>query len=179
MTTLQLDDLEENGVYAALYTNEHGKSWHWAIYFHRFHYPSPNIEISGYKMHATNTYGPWQYERTDQDILSTHTLTTITKIGAIHDLQWGVEFLETYLKAIPMSIPRVDELYEKAFTCRVWFREAIRVLHNEGFCINCSDVNALCRELISHARLNEANTMYRATHPLFVAKAARAVTPDL
>lgn len=45
-------------------------------------------------------------------------------------------------------VPEVDRRREERFTCRVWFREAIRRLVENNI-LHCLDVDALEAELIS------------------------------
>ena len=174
---LKESSLEQNAVYTALLTNDPGRSWHWAIYFHQPHTDANGVRFGGYKMHATNRSGTWKYECISLDILATFTLTVIAKIGAIHNPEWGVEFLDEYLRAIPMSVPDGDR--DPTFSCLTWFRQAIRVLHNEQFCVKCSDVDALERELSSRARIVDAQFTPGPMSPFFEAKNARPLTPDL
>lgn len=51
------------------------------------------------------------------------------------------------LKNIPLEVPLSDRLIEPVFTCRVWFKEAIRVL-NANRVISCSDANQLEKQLV-------------------------------
>jgi hypothetical protein len=59
------------------------------------------------------------------------------------------------LRSIPLCVvPDKDKGREARFTCRVWWREAIRRLERGGY-INCPDVNALESECRSHGMQNE------------------------
>jgi len=49
-----------------------------------------------------------------------------------------------YLAPIPMSTPDADK--PQQFSCRIWFKEAVRVLHERGV-IRCPDVDRLETEL--------------------------------
>ncbi|KAF9474025.1 hypothetical protein BDN70DRAFT_885286 [Pholiota conissans] len=53
-----------------------------------------------------------------------------------------------------MSVPTIDENTEPTFTCRVWFKEAIRILNNSGY-ISCPDVNQLEVECKAFAVTNQ------------------------
>ena len=55
--------------------------------------------------------------------------------------------IELYLKDIPMAIPLRDIPREPNFTCRVWFREAIRQLNWSQMFVHCNDVDALEKEV--------------------------------
>ncbi|KAJ7187458.1 hypothetical protein GGX14DRAFT_581064 [Mycena pura] len=56
---------------------------------------------------------------------------------------------------VSMSTPAVDQEKEPRFTCRVWFREVIRILHQAGI-LTCTDVDALEEECAEHAKANQA-----------------------
>ncbi len=60
------------------------------------------------------------------------------------------------LSRVPLAVPEADEGREPEFTCRVWWREAIRRLHVEGI-ISCPDVDGLERECRKHALDNQAH----------------------
>jgi len=171
--------LEHNAIYAGLFAHDpgHGK-WHWDIYLHHEVNDDSQAAVSGHKLHATTNSGPWQYECVATDILGVPDLTVLAKIGAIEDDDWGVEFLDQYLSPIPMEIPEIDRLRERAFTCRYWFREAIRILHREQMSVDCPDVDALERELSSQARFVDAKWQRfsdESVSVMIVSKNARAV----
>jgi hypothetical protein len=65
------------------------------------------------------------------------------------------DVLKDILKTIPMVVPDIDKAREPKFTCRVWFREAIRVLHKRGI-INCTNLDSLEQECKTHALPNQA-----------------------
>ncbi|KAJ6618691.1 hypothetical protein B0H10DRAFT_1223860 [Mycena sp. CBHHK59/15] len=109
LSTLNQNQLSYNTLYATLCAIDPGVRWHWALYLHRPHSLS-ETQFTSYKIHATNTRGIWKR------------LSIVSKIGAIADPSWGVEFLESYLESIPMVIPEADRHREANFTCRVWFR---------------------------------------------------------
>ena len=57
------------------------------------------------------------------------------------------------LKGIPMTIPQEDVGIEPKFTCRVWWKQAIRLLSDRGY-IKCDNVQALENECIEYAKTN-------------------------
>ena len=174
--SVQNTELEHNSIYAALFTHDPGNSWHWAIYLHHASQDSLGNLMSGYKLHSHNKHGPWIYECSSLNIVSTLTLVLLAKIGAIEDKDWGVEFLNEFLGPIPMEVPEVDRQREPTYSCRTWFREAIRVLHRAQFFIDCPDVDALERELSSQARLVDAKSTRYSNAPssvLIVSKSSR------
>ena len=52
--------------------------------------------------------------------------------------------IDKLLRAIPMATPECDAPHP--FTCRVWFREAVRLLCEEGVVV-CPSVDVLEKEL--------------------------------
>ncbi|KAJ7862484.1 hypothetical protein B0H14DRAFT_2740207 [Mycena olivaceomarginata] len=80
------------------------------------------------KYHANNAGSKWLFE--DPDILRDH------------------------LEPVSMSIPVIDQAREPEFNCRVWFREAVRVLDQAGI-LQCQDVDALEAECKSYAMGNQ------------------------
>ena len=56
------------------------------------------------------------------------------------------EYVCELLRAIPMEVPSVFSDSEKRFSCRVWVKEAWRVMDANDI-IKCSDVVALEREM--------------------------------
>ncbi len=91
---------------------------------------------------------------------------TFTKIGHV-DNDFDVEMLEEYVKDIPMSLPEVDVGKEPRFTCRVWFKEAIRRLNRAELFVNCPDVDALERELVQRASALELGQLGNMMLPYF------------
>ena len=58
------------------------------------------------------------------------------------------------LKGIPMTIPQEDVGIEPKFTCRVWWKQAIRLLSDRGY-IKCDNVQALENECKAYAETND------------------------
>ncbi|PBK82249.1 hypothetical protein ARMGADRAFT_947043, partial [Armillaria gallica] len=148
-------------VYVALTKNEISGTYHWILYF----VVTPK---SGWKMHATNDGDArtWRYERKTWDGPDSFLAVTFTKIGHV-DNNFDVEMLEEYVKDIPMSLPEVDIGKEPRFTCRVWFKEAIRHLNLTELFVNCPDVDALERELIQRASALELGQVGNMMLPYF------------
>ena len=59
--------------------------------------------------------------------------------------------LDDILKTVPLAVPEEDQNRFQAFSCRVWFRHAIRTLNSYGIYVQCPDVDVLEDELIKHA----------------------------
>lgn len=67
-----------------------------------------------------------------------------------------LEKMSTLLEAIPMSITPSDMAVESGFSCRVWFKQAMRFLMQHGI-VKCRDVVALENEMKRLAADNEDN----------------------
>lgn len=103
----------------------------------------PAPDFSGYKLHATNKNGPWVYERLSipsPGIISDPDLVIISLIGfldfsdPLHPDN-DILYLEEYIRPpnIPIDVvPLADQQKELKFTCRVWWKEALRVLGAAG-----------------------------------------------
>ncbi|GLB39989.1 hypothetical protein LshimejAT787_0704990 [Lyophyllum shimeji] len=139
-----------NTIFAALKRSDRRGFFHWMIYL-------CTGESSGYKYHATTdgATSEWHYECAPwQAATDSSMAVTFTKIGELPEwMDHG--FLDNYLREIPMAVPKVDYQREKAFTCRVWFRAAIRQLHDSGMFVECSDVDSLESELKNRATAAE------------------------
>lgn len=76
---------------------------------------------------------------------------TFTKIGQLAD-GLNHETLDLYLRDITMTVDtQVNR--ERTFSCRVWFREAIRCLNDSGMFVSCSQkrLELLEAELVERA----------------------------
>ena len=107
-------------------------------------------------MHATtkaNTI-PWKFEVAEWNGLASVLAVAFVKIGHILD-DLDHTALLLYIKDIPMSIPDNQQPKEFKFTCRVWFKEAIRQLNRAGVFVKCDDVEALEKELSQKATAAE------------------------
>ncbi|RDX43042.1 hypothetical protein OH76DRAFT_1390924 [Lentinus brumalis] len=128
--------LTPNAIYAALYWRADGK-YHWALIVAE----SP---VSGKKLHATNLEDPttWRYASDEFDVSSEwKPLVILAKIGVAPQ---GTSCVDCLLCTIPMATPVCDSPHP--FTCRIWFREAVRVLNGQGM-VTCRAINALEKEL--------------------------------
>ncbi|PIL22946.1 hypothetical protein GSI_15642 [Ganoderma sinense ZZ0214-1] len=132
----------------------------------------------GLKMHATTDYSPSDAERlwcfdatpttlaTDEGGLAA--AATVGRLGIGIDPEPDLsntdtgsvrpvsvprsqEGLREMLARIPMAVPEADGERERVFTCRVWVREALRRMHEEGY-VDCPDVDALEEEMWRYGR---------------------------
>lgn len=92
-------------------------------------------------------------------------LTALIKVGSLGT--HTVESVVAILEQIPMASPAGTEDEHVKFSCRIWLREAIRVLNQQGI-IACNDVNALQAECEKHADTNKENIELGRGKPIFV-----------
>ncbi|KAI0684018.1 hypothetical protein C8T65DRAFT_683350 [Cerioporus squamosus] len=158
MTTVQ--DSRQNSRYmqpgtimAALTKGGLLGSYHWIIYVCK----ETTDKGAGYKFHATNraNTAPWRYACEEWDGPQSRTCVTLTPIGKLSD--WGpkteqdcIQALDRILREVPMAVSSPDNHDFRTFTCRAWFRAAIRQLHYHRY-LNCPDVIALESRLLNTA----------------------------
>ncbi|KAI0370005.1 hypothetical protein BV20DRAFT_966989 [Pilatotrama ljubarskyi] len=137
--------LTPNTIYAALYWRADGK-YHWALIV-------ADTTTSGQKLHATNLDHPevWCYANDAFDVSTEwKPLVILGHIGAVSNVGAGEgsSKVDELLRTIPLETPECDAPHP--FTCRIWFREAIRVLSTHGM-VSCRSVDVLERELVDLA----------------------------
>ena len=90
---------------------------------------------------------PWRYERAPWSAMDPlYDCITLTRIGRIRDIdhiEAEIEKMDEVLKKIPMTVSDIDvPLVGGQFTCRKWFRSAVRMLMKEGL-LPPIDINRL------------------------------------
>ncbi|KAJ7898815.1 hypothetical protein B0H14DRAFT_2331938 [Mycena olivaceomarginata] len=102
------------------------------------------------KYHAKNAGGKWLFEDPVplNSIIKSRTISAAIKIGK------NITELGDHLEPVSMSIPVIDQAREPEFNCRVWFREAVRVL-DQAEILQCREVDALEAECKSYAMGNQ------------------------
>ncbi|KDQ10513.1 hypothetical protein BOTBODRAFT_68585 [Botryobasidium botryosum FD-172 SS1] len=114
---------------ACLFSRADGQTFHWAIIL-------PFSDTHAHKLHATNRSDNWwRYEDVQDDIIHSVNACLVVELGAMDSSTH--ESIGAILKKIPMDTPAQDG--EQRFTCRIWFRQALRELHAAGVII-CPDV---------------------------------------
>ncbi|KAJ3766412.1 hypothetical protein FB446DRAFT_390851 [Lentinula raphanica] len=128
-------------IYAVLFERSVPDSWHWAICVATSNSNAQNSELEGFKFHAKE-YLPDVFRFEEPVPIEklagkgeAGTVSVVVKIGA-YDPSTSfspeqITQLTSLLKSsIPTdTIPPSDVGIEHRFACRVWFKEAIRVLH--------------------------------------------------
>ncbi|KAI0787360.1 hypothetical protein C8Q74DRAFT_1366261 [Fomes fomentarius] len=154
--------LQPSSLYCILFSRGDG-TFHWTI--------CASVDASNaVKMHATNVQGGWVYEKKMHNVIKSQTACIAVKIGELSSSA-DIERVSSILENIPMSIPSVDQSIEHRFTCRVWFKEAARVLTTNGI-ISCSDVAGLEREIKGYGEEQDEKTI--SGHPLVICKSSIA-----
>lgn len=126
-------------------------NFHWFLFIPDHDISGKTAVQSGHKIHAkidqsVRDTRRWVFESTPFNLAtSTSSLATAAVIG---HFEYGKTFrdLERLLARVPLSVPYADVGREKEFTCRVWIRQALRVMHAAGL-IYCPRVNALEDEM--------------------------------
>ncbi|KAL1659960.1 hypothetical protein EV122DRAFT_253083 [Schizophyllum commune] len=154
--------LEPAALYCILFSRGDG-TFHWTI-------GAAVDTANALKMHATNVQGGWAYEKKMHNIIKSQTACVAVKIGQLSSTD-VIDRVSSTLERIPMSIPSIDQSIERVFTCRVWVKEAVRVLAANGF-ISCSDVAGLEREVKGYGQAQDEKTI--SGHPVVVHKSTVA-----
>ncbi|TFY72336.1 hypothetical protein EVG20_g669 [Dentipellis fragilis] len=142
--------LEIGSIYGALFSRGDGK-FHWALVVPL----ESDTGQDAVKMHATNLgTGVWRYVREPD---KSPNLCVVVKLGETSPLQNMVDYIDDLLKNIPMLVPEEDMIMEDTFTCRVWFKEAVRVLAANGI-VKCLDVHSLEKEMFEYGEENDIQT---------------------
>ncbi|OCH95366.1 hypothetical protein OBBRIDRAFT_883924 [Obba rivulosa] len=122
------------GLYACLFSRADG-TFHWTLVL-------PQDATTVHKFHATNLQGGWRFERVPDRLAQSPNACVVVRLGTV--APGRTDELCARLEAAPMCTPAADGAQQ--FTCRIWFRAAVRVLHAQG-AVECPDVDALEKEL--------------------------------
>ncbi|KAG0143839.1 hypothetical protein CROQUDRAFT_660731 [Cronartium quercuum f. sp. fusiforme G11] len=148
--------------------------YHWGIFIPHPHIPASNSSLEPGPSHSTSgpsygapgsSYSPpvaergvnfhvvdhprapyWRFEADfNYNLNASAYVAAAIIIGQLNGT--NIQHIHGLLSAIPIDvIPPEDVGIEQMFTCRVWIREAIRVLHRAGI-IQCDSVHELEWEL--------------------------------
>jgi hypothetical protein len=139
---------ETNGLYILLSDRgEKSYTFHWRLYLHQ----SPT---SGTIYHLLNDADPtiWRFEHLpEQTVLNDHALLGALKIGVLDPILQA-HFLERL-----HQIPIVDSVrFRERITCRVWLKEALFALDDEGYIMLTRSVNDIEAEARNLALRNKS-----------------------
>lgn len=139
---------DSDAILAALFLRPDGRSFHWMIML-----PGAGAggKGSAKRLHAmwTDREG-WFFETRDHNLQESRSLCTIVKIGSRRTSDtrtFTTTEVSDLLKAIDMETPGFELAMGIRFDCRVWFRQAVRVLIQHGM-VWCDRINDLEAELL-------------------------------
>ncbi|KAI2864958.1 hypothetical protein CBS147321_7116 [Aspergillus niger] len=126
--------LEPNGLYLLLADRESSSTFHWGLYlaksptdgtiFNLINFPNPNV---------------YSYEvKSDQKVITSRRYLLALKVGDLHPALHGP--LETRLSQIPIQY---STRFHEAMTCRVWVKEALFALDDEGYIKLVESINGI------------------------------------
>ncbi|KXN81841.1 hypothetical protein AN958_03610, partial [Leucoagaricus sp. SymC.cos] len=140
---------QHNEVYVALTRTRIPGLLHWQLYV----VEDPE---SGWRVHATTKNSDnFCFAKDNWRYLEDGISIAFVKIGQIGG-ESSVNKLVEYVKDIPMDIvPGNQKDSESKFSCRVWVKEAIRILDSIGVFVRCPDIGALVQEVNEQAAAAE------------------------
>ncbi|TFK21176.1 hypothetical protein FA15DRAFT_707452 [Coprinopsis marcescibilis] len=154
MATIRLNtipNLVRDDIYAVLVDRGTMTSFHWMFYV-------PNAQDQGYRFHLVNTRPigsantvDWYYDSGPWSPASSTSSAVYCRIGSLSTIPCDIATLDSYFRQINTRIcPQKQAEQERGRCgCRVWFKEAVRVLHDSaaGFIVNCPNEDMLEIEL--------------------------------
>jgi len=142
------NEAEINDICAGLFSCGDGMRFHWAILI-------PHSPTMAHKIHTTQSTD-WSYDVEEQSLVgadgAVELLMTVVKLGSLNETGTTFESLEEITKSVPVGVPPIDE---EVFTCRTWFKGAIKELDELGI-LTCRDTDRLEKDLTRLAMLQEA-----------------------
>ncbi|KAG2004803.1 hypothetical protein CC2G_003322 [Coprinopsis cinerea AmutBmut pab1-1] len=150
MHPLSSEELEPGLLYAVLSYRGELASWNWAFFV-----PNPAqkpIGSSGTIFHvvdSADSIGEWKFEKEQKDVISSPHVVAIIRLadvgflGSYEDIV-GPDSLTPMFKTVVIPVPGTTANAE--FSSRVWFLDAIGILHDCGV-VQCDDGWLLEREL--------------------------------
>lgn len=134
---------EPNGLYICLLDRGETYNFHWELYL-------AQTATTGVICHIVNDKGPslWEFQTIPTNELpSLHRLLVALKIGTIAPMMHRP--LCNRLGLIPLDL--FSARYGESLTCRVWIKEALFALDDEGYVILAVNVADIDREANHHA----------------------------
>ncbi|PWY62296.1 hypothetical protein BO83DRAFT_383465 [Aspergillus eucalypticola CBS 122712] len=140
--------LEPNGLYLLLADRESSSTFHWGLCLAKSPTDGTIFNITNFP--NRNVYS---YEiKSDQKVISSGRYLLALKVGDLHPALHGP--LETRLSEIPIQY---STRFHEAMTCRVWVKEALFALDDEGYIKLVENINGIEAEARFAAMLNKAN----------------------
>lgn len=139
---------EPNALYILLLDRGDTYLFHWELYL-------ATTALEGVAFHITNDAGPtaWQYERVvTNEMPQLRRLILALKIGSLAPVLHNA--LSERLAAVPLSLYSVR--FREQLSCRVWVKEALFSLDDEGYVSLGRAVNDIEEEAKYLAMLNKS-----------------------
>ncbi|OOF94898.1 hypothetical protein ASPCADRAFT_208553 [Aspergillus carbonarius ITEM 5010] len=139
---------ETNGLYLLLSDRGAESTFHWGLYLAK----SPTF---GDIFNIVNSPNPkvWTYEpKSNQHVNTSRRYILALKVGDLEPALHGP--LGTRLSEVPIEY---STRFHEAITCRVWVKEALFALDDEGYIKLIEAVNGIETEARYAAMLNKAN----------------------
>lgn len=95
----------------------------------------------------------------DENLAVAPAVCVVVKLGECTP-KHTVEYIHNLLRAVPTQLPKEEISGESGFSCRVWWKEAVRTLHLHGV-LHCPDVHELEREIFQFAGFNDVSQSSR------------------
>ncbi|PFH49458.1 hypothetical protein AMATHDRAFT_41523 [Amanita thiersii Skay4041] len=142
--------LEPGELYAVLTYRGDLASWNWAFFI-----PDPSVSPIGstgtiFHVIHDNDAVSWKFEKDEKDVVSSPMVVAIVRLanvsflGDYEDIVHGDTLLGMFKQVGTPTSSR--SIHPAEFSSRVWFLEAIAVLHDCGV-LTCDDVWLLEREI--------------------------------
>lgn len=143
-----LESLTNYSIYISLNLRGALPGFHWLIYIPT-HAPTGNI------WHATNRTGGWHLEaKSVADVHEPMSFCLAYRIGRIEPNDWS-KVNEILLKVDASGEPSPDT--SEKFSCRIWVKDAVMSLQQEGFVAGDKSVGEIEEEAIRLAEENRTN----------------------
>ncbi|KAK2871592.1 hypothetical protein FQN49_003024 [Arthroderma sp. PD_2] len=152
MASKSRDDIarqyENYSIYVILSTRGANPGFHWGIFV-------PTDTPTGQVWHATNREGGWKLEqRPSSNVPFSMSLVLAYKIGSVNDSNWQTcKDVLSGVAAGPHPSPNTGE----AFSCRVWAKDAIIALRDNGIIVLEEDLSSIEALLLSRASQHKSS----------------------
>ncbi|KAJ7711848.1 hypothetical protein B0H16DRAFT_1900457 [Mycena metata] len=143
-------------------TQDDDEQFHWTICL-------PTTTTTAKKLHAKGvTATNFIFESPPCRYSASHVPNSI---GTLNN-QNAVDAVIALLATIPLVTPPAEAQLGIQFNCLVWFRQAVRCLHDNGY-LHCPDVGALEAECRKYGEANDASFGSWKGYMYFVAESSK------
>lgn len=133
-------------IYMTLESRGAQPGFHWGIFI-------PTATPSGYVWHVTDREGSWKLEQiVSATVPFSISLVLAYKVGSISSSTWQMCY--STLQAVPViNQPSPNE--PEVFSCRVWAKNAIQALYDNGVIILAEAVPSIENKLVNWANAHK------------------------